>query len=78
MTFVKHVGQETATNAYQALQQAIASGAYDNDSVYVWWVFPDSAVHRSDRADVATMFAPAKEKKYRQQTNYGFVGSKRK
>jgi ring-1,2-phenylacetyl-CoA epoxidase subunit PaaB len=78
MTFVKHVGDEVATSSRQALRQAMDSGKYDHDSVYVWWVVPDDAINRSDPAAVDTMFAPAKEKKYRQQTNYGFVGERKR
>jgi hypothetical protein len=37
-----------------------------------------TAVTRSEDDDIASMFAPAKDKTYRLQTHYGFVDPLRK
>lgn len=73
MTFVKYTATVKATRP----QQAIATAGIDAD-VWVWWVFPQSAITRSNAADVASYFAPAAGKTYRQQTHYGFVSPTRK
>lgn len=77
MTYVRYVGDVTAVTPAHALQQAIASGQFDQDNVFVWWIVPRSAITRSDPADIDSLFAPAQEKTYRQQSSYGFVGPTR-
>lgn len=79
MAAVTHVGTIGAQTAVQALHEAVRSGNFADGVVYLWWVVPETAVTRSSDDDVASMFAPAKDKTYRQQSHYGFVGpSKRR
>ncbi len=77
MTFVQHVGQIEAANAKAALRQAIASGQFGSNAVWVWWVVADEQIIRSDVDDIDTLFAPALDKTYRQQSHYGFVSPRR-
>lgn len=76
MTFVDYVGEVTATSAYDALQVAIAQ--FGDDGVWVWWIVPQDEIIESAETDIASWFAPAKDKKYRQQSAYGFVSPRRK
>ena len=78
MTFVTYVGMVTAVSAQAALATAVNCGQFDTGNVWVWWVVPESAITRSDAEDVASHFAPATEKTYRQQSHYGFVSPTRK
>lgn len=71
MTFTTHVGEVNATSPADALHQALA--AFPNAEVFVWWVCPARAIHRSDEADAESMFAPAKEKLYRMPNQYRTV-----
>lgn len=77
MTFVHHAGQIEATSPERALQQATEGGEFDAPNVWVWWVVPDDEIIRSDDDDIDTLFAPALDKTYRQQTHYGFVSPRR-
>jgi ring-1,2-phenylacetyl-CoA epoxidase subunit PaaB len=77
MTFVQRVGQVNGRSNKQALHQAITSKQFDNDKVWVWWVLADEAIIRSKDDDIDSLFAPAKDKTYRQQSHYGFVSPRR-
>ena len=77
MTFVQHVGQVEATSAKAALRQAIVSGQFGSSAVWVWWVVADDQLIRSGEDDIDTLFAPALDKTYRQQSHYGFVSPRR-
>lgn len=77
MTFVDHAGEVEATSPEQALAHAVQTFAADGPT-WVWWVVPAAAVMRSDDVDPAAWFAPALNKKYRQQSAYGFVSPRRK
>ncbi len=76
MTFVNHVGEIRTATPELALKQAIDCGEF-GENVWVWWVVPDEAITRSQADDIASMFDPALDKKYRQQTHYGFVSPAR-
>ena len=52
-------------------------GAFDAANVWVWWVVPEDEIIRSDEDDIDSLFAPAIDKTYRQQTHYGFVSPRR-
>ncbi len=78
MTFVHYVGEVVANTAVSALAQALQRADFDPAEVFVWWVVPDTAVVRSDPADVESHFDPARDKTYRQQSAYGFVSPRRK
>ena len=77
MTYVRHAGQIEATTPEQALHNAIESGEFDADDVWVWWVVADEQIIRSEADDIDSLFAPAADKTYRQQTHYGFVSPRR-
>ena len=77
MTFVRHAGQIEATSPERALQDATESGAFEAANVWVWWVVPEDEIIRSEKADIDSLFAPAVDKTYRQQTHYGFVSPRR-
>jgi ring-1,2-phenylacetyl-CoA epoxidase subunit PaaB len=78
MTFVKHVGEVRADTAVSALARAYHDPAFEPEGVFVWWVVPSTAVLRSDDENIESMFAPAKDKTYRQQSAYGFISPRRK
>ena len=78
MTYVQHVGEVEAQTAVQAVHQATQNSDFASDDVFVWWAVAQTAVTRSEDDDIASMFAPAKDKTYRQQTHYGFVDPLRK
>lgn len=73
MTFVDHIGELEASTPADALRQATKQ--FGNDEVVAWWLVPESALTRSDDADVESWFAPAKAKTYKQQSAYGLVGT---
>jgi ring-1,2-phenylacetyl-CoA epoxidase subunit PaaB len=77
MTFVQHAGQIEAASTKAALHQAIQSDEFDTNGVWVWWVVPEDQIIRSDDDEIDTLFAPAIDKTYRQQTHYGFVSPRR-
>lgn len=77
MTYVQHAGQIEAQSAKAALRLAIESNQFDNDSVWVWWVVPEDQISRSGDDDIDSLFAPAQDKTYRQQSHYGFVSPRR-
>ena len=67
-TFVTHVGQVRASSPAQAMRAAVQSLPAKN--VFVWWVVPERVVLKSDATDLDSMFAPARDKKYRMHTFY--------
>ncbi len=67
-TFVAHVGQVSARSPQQALRAAL--NTFPTRNVFVWWVVPERAVTKSAAEDVASLFAPARDKKYRMHTFY--------
>lgn len=71
MAFVQHVGEVEAASADQAMAVAIAK--FDDGRTFVWWVCPDRLVARSEEEDVASWFAPARDKSYRQPNQYRTV-----
>lgn len=73
MAFVKFVGEIVAETAVSALQQAIANGGCAKKEVSVWWVVPAAAISKSNPDDIASDFAPALDKTYRQQGSYGLT-----
>jgi ring-1,2-phenylacetyl-CoA epoxidase subunit PaaB len=77
MTFVQHAGQVEAATSKAALQKAIGCDQFDAGSVWVWWVVPEAQIIRSEDDDIDSLFAPAQDKTYRQQSHYGFVSLRR-
>ncbi len=73
MTFVEYAGEVVAESAQLAIKLALADGRFQPQTAIVWWAVPLSAISRSDPQDVASHYAPASDKTYRQQSYYGFV-----
>jgi ring-1,2-phenylacetyl-CoA epoxidase subunit PaaB len=71
MTFTTYVGEVEAASPERALHQAVAQ--FPNDGIFVWWVCPARAIHRTEEDDIATMFTPAGEKLYRLPNQYRTV-----
>lgn len=75
MTFVTHVGEVEAHLPQEALKLALDK--FSAKGVLVWWVCPASAIIRSEPGVEDSWFAPAREKAYKQQSEYGDVGGLR-
>jgi len=75
MVFVNHVGNVSASNARSALEEARHS--FNHDEVLTWWLIAERNITKSDTSNesIESWFAPAKEKTYKQQSNYGQIGS---
>lgn len=70
-------GTVEATAPQEALAHAfeIFSGIR---KAFAWWVFPASAITKSDRVDVESMFAPALDKDFRMATDFHTLSMMRK
>ncbi len=66
-----HVGEVQATHPEEAMLNALAT--YPNPRAIVWWVFPTQAIHRTDPAENASLFAPAADKPFRHSNFYPTV-----
>lgn len=67
-TYVVHVGQVKARSPQEAL--SLALNTFSASNIFVWWIVPERAVFKSESVDAASMFAPARDKKYRMHTYY--------
>lgn len=76
MTFVDRVGAVKAGSAVDAIHQAIGSVS-DDKTTWAWMAVPESVIYASEPDDVDSWFTPALDKKYKQQSQYGFVGKRR-
>ncbi len=65
------VGEVTASNPAEAMTQATTT--YPNPKAIVWWVFPASAIHRTDPTENDALFGPAEDKHYRHSNFYPTV-----
>lgn len=63
-----YVGMVEAKSPVEALQQAL--GIYSEGNPLVWWVFPARFVTKSEPDDVESMFDPALDKTFRDQSEY--------
>jgi ring-1,2-phenylacetyl-CoA epoxidase subunit PaaB len=66
--YVVHRGQVEANSPLVALRQAQL--AYAETPGFVWWLVPTLAITRSDAADAASWFEPARQKTYRHPSDY--------
>lgn len=77
---LKHSGTQIilssvdATNPDQAMQQAIEKYS-PGITPLVWWVFPTQHVTKSDPADIASLYAPARDKGFRMSTDFHTVSA---
>jgi len=69
MTFVDHVGTFRAATPAQALARAREAVAGDGEAL-AWWVVPATALTASAPEDAPSWFEPAKDKTYKQQSQY--------
>jgi len=69
MTFADHVGTVEASSAAHALELALAEPTAD--TALAWWIVPTAAIAASDPADAPAWFEPARDKLYKQQSQYG-------
>ncbi len=67
-TFVEHVGQVQAASPAGALRAAL--DAFPRENIFVWWVVPERLVRKSEDDAATSLFAPARDKKYRMHTFY--------
>jgi ring-1,2-phenylacetyl-CoA epoxidase subunit PaaB len=75
MAFVAHVGDVEARTPREALRLALER--FGAGGVFVWWAVPANSITRSEAGAEASWFAPAREKTYKQQSEYGDVGGLR-
>ncbi len=68
MVAVTQSGQVIAASPADAMRQAVQQ--YSPDDTVLWWVVADSALTRSNDDDIASMFEPALDKTYRDQSSY--------
>ena len=66
-----YVGTVGAKSRVEALQQALK--IYSEGNPLVWWVFPARSVTKSEPEDIESMFDPAVDKTYRDQSEYHTV-----
>lgn len=71
MTFVEHLADVDARSPHEALVAAMAKSA--DEEGLAWWVVAEGDVHRSDPDAAASWFEPARDKTYKQQSQYGTV-----
>lgn len=67
----RQVGEVQAGSPQAAVQAAIAK--YGDKQPLWWWVFPQAAVMASLPSDADPMFAPAREKTFKDQAEYPVV-----
>lgn len=67
----EQIGKLDADSPQAALKSALE--AYSDQKALWWWVFPKSTVLASENADTDSMFAPAHEKTYKNQSEYHTV-----
>ncbi len=76
LTFVDYVGDVEAETPRAALEKAIET--FTDENALVWWAFPEVSVVRSRDEDAASWFEPAKDKTYKQQSEYGMTSAKKR
>lgn len=68
MVAVTHAGEVAAASPAEAMRQAVRQ--HGDDGTVLWWVVADRALTRSSDDDIASMFEPALDKTYRDQSSY--------
>lgn len=68
MTFVTLAGTVEARTPKEALRLAVDQ--FTDEEVFVWWVFPVTAVAESSEEDVESWYGPALDKPYRHPSAY--------
>ncbi len=75
LTFVDHIGEVEARTPKEALRHALDT--FTDEPALTWWVLPEKSVTRSHDEDAESWFEPAKDKTYKQQSEYGMVRAKK-
>ncbi len=70
MVAATHVGQIQARTHREALRKALEQGEFTDRPVYLWMIVPADAITGSREEDVESLFRPAEEKHYRDQSYY--------
>lgn len=76
LTFVDWVGEVEASSPQEALKLALET--FTDEPALAWWVVPERAVVKSREEDIESWFEPAKEKTYKQQSQYGMTSIKKR
>ena len=76
LTFVDYVGEIEAGTPQAALKKAIET--FTDEEALVWWAFPEASVVRSRDEDIESWFEPARDKTYKQQSEYGMTSAKKR
>ena len=76
LTFVDHIGEVEAHTPKEALRRALDT--FTDEPALTWWVLPERSVTRSRDEDAQSWFEPAKDKTYKQQSEYGMVRAKKR
>ena len=63
-----YTGKVEAGSPQEAIKQSLET--YINPKALMWWVFPVSAVLHSEDDDLDPLYAPARQKYYRHQTQF--------
>lgn len=67
----RHIGEVQASSKEDAMKTALST--FEKENPIWWWVFPASSVKKSDPVDADPMFAPARDKSYKDQAEYPVV-----
>jgi ring-1,2-phenylacetyl-CoA epoxidase subunit PaaB len=65
------IGEVQAASKEDAMKTALST--FESENPIWWWVFPAAAVRKSDPADADAMFAPARDKGFKDQAEYPVV-----
>ncbi len=76
LTFVDHIGEVKARTHEEALRHALDT--FTDEPALTWWVLLERSVVRSRDEDAESWFEPAKDKTYKQQSEYGMVRAKKR
>lgn len=71
-----HLGTVEAPSARDALR--VARERWDDAEALAWLLVPEERIVRSDPGEVDAWFAPAEEKTYKQQSQYGTVAARKR
>ncbi len=71
MTFVDHLTDVSARGPAEALRQALE--ATGDEPGLAWWVVDAAHVHGTEPEAPSSWFEPARDKTYKQQSQYGTV-----
>lgn len=68
LSYLDHLGEVEARSPTETLEKALAT--FTDKPVLAWWLVPEEAVAKSRAQDAESWFEPAKDKTYKQQSQY--------